>query len=284
MHQLIWDTVPPKLQAPVLLASFDGWTDAGAAGSTTAEALRGQLECVRIAHVDPDDIFDYRDRRPTLTIDQGVLGQPVWPELVIDHLRTPAGRDLVLIHGGEPDFAWQSLSGLLGEMAEQFGATEYVGLGSVPGPVPHTRPVRVVTTSSDPALLDKLGRPQERVIVPASFQVVLETALRDRGLRTLGLWARIPHYVGGEYPEASIALCERLHATLGIQLETTSMQLDASQQRSRLDDAATGSAEVREHIGNLENWYDADAPDAEIPTGDELAAEFERFLRDRPDT
>jgi hypothetical protein len=284
MDPLIWQGDPPTLDEPVILASFDGWTDAGAAGSTTASALRAQLETTRLAEVDPDRIYDYRDRRPTLSINRGVLGEPDWPSLVVDHLRSDSGRDLVMIHGGEPDFGWRWLSAAFAQLAHDLGATQYVGLGSVPGPVPHTRPVRVISTSSDETMLERFGRSQERVVVPASFQVVLETALRDAGIQTLGLWARIPHYVGGEYPDAAIALSERLKELIGVELETTAMQVEASQQRTRLDEAAEGSAEVSEHIGNLETWFDADAPDPTIPTGDEIAAEFEQFLRDRPES
>ncbi len=282
---LIWDREPPTLDAPVILASFDGWTDAGSAGSTFAAALRQQFDTTRLGHVDPDLVFDYRDRRPTLEIDRGVLGEPEWPEITLDHLRTPAGRDLLLLHGGEPDFAWRGLTALLARIASEAGAAQYVGLGSVPGPVPHTRPVRVIATSNDEELLERLGRPHERVVVPAS-QVVLETAMRDAGLTTLGLWARVPHYVGGEYPAATLALGERLQDLFDITIEPTTLELEMQQQRSRLDAAAEDSPEITEHIQNLEQWYDADdqAPDPVIPTGDQLAADFERFLRDRPES
>ncbi len=282
--ELIWDVPRPDLDEPVVLASFDGWTDAGVAGSTCAAMLRQQLETSRIAHVDPDLLFDFRDRRPTLEIDRGVLGEPEWPEFAVDHLRAPSGRDLLLVSGGEPDFAWQGLLAVVTDLARSYRATQYVGLGSVPGPVPHTRPIRVITTSNDEDLLDRLGRPHERVVVPASFQVVLETAMRDAGLTTLGLWARIPHYVGGEYPEAAIALAERLQDAIGVDLETTGLQVEGAQQRARLDEAAEASPEVAEHIGNLEQWYDADDEQPNLPTGDQLAAEFERFLRDRPES
>lgn len=284
MQHITWVDGPPTLDDPIVLASFDGWTDAGGAGSTTANALLQQLGSTRLGEVDSDLVFDYRDRRPSLDIERGVLGDPDWPEFVIDHARTASGRDLLVVHGGEPDFGWRGLTRSIAQMATELGATQYVGIGSVPGPVPHTRPVRVIATSDDTDLLDRLGRPQERVVVPASFQVVLETVLRDHGLKTVGLWARIPHYVGGEYPEASVALADKLAEVIDVRLETTSLEVEASTQRERLDQAAEGSDEVAEHIANLEQWYDADAPDPTIPTGDQLAAEFERFLRNRPES
>lgn len=282
--RLTWDAPRPDLDAPIVLASFDGWTDAGSAGSTYAAALRQQFGAQRLAHVDPDVLFDFRDRRPSLEIDRGVLGDPEWPEVAIDLLRAPNGLELLLVHGGEPDFAWRGLTQLLAVTARELGATRYLGLGSVPGPVPHTRPVRVISTSSDEDLLERFGRPHERVVVPASFQVVLETVLRDAGLTTLGLWARVPHYVGGDHPAATLAIAERVKEVIGVAIETTSLELEAEQQRQRLDTAAAESPEITQHIESLETWYDADDGEPELPTGDQLAADFERFLRDRPDT
>jgi hypothetical protein len=213
-------------------------------------------------------------------------------------LTPQAGPPLLLVSGAEPDLAWRTIGRDLVELARQVGASRYVGLGSVPGPIPHTRPVQVISTSSDPELLDRIGRPHEHVVVPASCQVALETLLRDAGLTTLGLWVRIPHYVAGEYPEASRALLERFSAHLGTPVDLSDFDVPVTENRARLDVAAASSSEVREHVRQLELMYDAEAEaerlatfassdtgigDGPVPSGDEIAAEIERFLKGRAD-
>lgn len=279
------DALPDDLRDPVIVVALDGWTDAGSGGTLAAEQLRSQWPSEHIGSFDADALFDYRDRRPLLSIDRGVLGTPEWPSLDLHHIDVPGGPSVLLISGAEPDFAWRSLCRTVVALAEDVGAKRYVGLGSVPGPVPHTRPVRVITTSSDPVLLDRLGRPHERVVVPASCQVILESAFSEAGLTTLGLWARVPHYVAGEYPLGAQVLLQQISDQLGVQLDTSILDEDVESNRARLDVAASGSEEISEHIASLEEAYDEDLEDeggltGPLPTGDQIAAELERFLRE----
>lgn len=287
---------------PVLVAALDGWTDAGAAGTTAAEMLVDQFEVTEIGLFDPDALYDYRDRRPVLEIDRGQLGAPRWPELHVDLVTPPAGPPLVVVGGAEPDLRWRTVSEDLIELAETLGVRRYVGLGSVPGPIPHTRPVQLISTSSDPDLLARFGRPHEQVVVPASCQVALEAQLRSAGITTLGLWARLPHYVATDYPAASKALLERFSAYTGTPVDVAALEEAIEEQRVQLDEAAAASEEITEHVRGLESMYDAvveaerqqqfDAvteplqgglPGDQVPSGDEIAAEVERFLRGRAD-
>ena len=293
MNLLHLDSSPEATSpAPVMVAALDGWTDAGSAGTTAAQVLFDACDPQRVAAFPPDALYDYRDRRPLLEIDRGELATPQWPELAVDLLRPTAGPPLALIRGGEPDFAWQSASADLVELARHLGATRYVGLGSVPGPVPHTRPTQLVSTSDSEELRERMGRPHEQVVVPASFQVVLETQFRDAGLQTLGLWARVPHYVAGEYPAAARALLERFSSHLGTPVDLSTLDEDIADTRQRLDLAAEGSEEVTDHIHQLEELHDAEQqraagggddegpmPSGPLPSGEEIAAEVERFLR-----
>jgi hypothetical protein len=282
----------------VLVLAMDGWTDAGLGGTAAAEALREAFAPQRLGHFDGDALYDYRDRRPSLALDRGILGQPEWPELTVERLDPPAGPPLILVTGAEPDLGWQALGRDLVGLAEAVGAKRYVGLGSVPGPIPHTRPVQLICTASDPELAERIGRPHEQVVVPASCQVAMEALLRDAGLTTVGLWVRIPHYVAGEYPEASRALLEQLSAYLGTPVDLTAFQAPIAEHRAKLDVAATSSDEVTQHVAQLERLYDAEAEaerlsgaldgagtgamsDQPVPSADELAAEIERFLKGR---
>jgi hypothetical protein len=282
----------------VLVIAMDGWTDAGLGGTNAAEALREAFPAKRIGIFDSDALYDYRDRRPQLPLDRGILGDPSWPELTIELLEPPAGPPLVLVTGAEPDLGWQGLGRDLVELAERIGAQRYVGLGSVPGPIPHTRPVQLICTASDPELAERIGRPHEQVIVPASCQVAMEALLRDAGLTTVGLWVRVPHYVAGAYPEASRALLEQLSAYLGTPVDVAPFDVAIAEHRAKLDVAATSSEEVTEHVAQLERLYDAELEaerlsgalngrsgpamsEERVPSADELAAEIERFLKGR---
>ncbi|WP_052667485.1 PAC2 family protein [Nitriliruptor alkaliphilus] len=286
---------------PVIVVALDGWTDAGAAGTTAAELLLDQFEVTELGVFDPDALFDYRDRRPVLEIDRGQLGVPRWPELHVDLVTPPAGPKLVVVGGAEPDLRWRAVADDLIELAEALGVGRYVGLGSIPGPIPHTRPVQLISTSSDTDLLARFGRPHEQVVVPASCQVAIEAQLRTAGLTTLGLWARLPHYVATDYPAASKALLERLSAYTGTPVDVSGFEDAIEEQRVQLDEAAAASEEITEHVRGLEAMYDAvleaerqQQLDAEpgplqgmtpeqVPSGDEIAAEVERFLRGRAD-
>ena len=284
---------------PVLVLALDGWTDAGDGGTLAADTLRDTFPSTRLGDFAPDALYDYRDRRPALQIDRGVLGKPDWPELVVDRLSPPAGPTLLLVSGAEPDLAWRTIGADLVELASLAGVSRYVGLGSVPGPIPHTRPVQLIATSSETDLLERIGRPHEEVIVPASCQVALEAVLRDAGLETLGLWVRIPHYVAGEYPAAARALLEQLSSHLGTPVDLTGFDDEMAENRARLDVAAQGSDEVSEHVRQLERLYDAEAEaerlatgqgrrdtalsEEQVPSADELASEIERFLQGRTD-
>jgi predicted ATP-grasp superfamily ATP-dependent carboligase len=286
---------------PVLVAALDGWTDAGSAGTTAAELLLDQFEVTEIGAFDPDELFDYRDRRPVLEIDRGSLGAPRWPELSVDLITPPAGPKLVLVGGAEPDLRWRAVSADLIELAAALGVRRYVGLGSVPGPIPHTRPVQLISTSSEPELLARFGRPHEQVVVPASCQVALEAELRSAGVTTLGLWARLPHYVATDYPAASKALLERFSAYTGTPVDVSGFEEAIDEQRVQLDEAAAASEEITEHVRGLESMYDAvleaerqerfepvadpleGLSPEQVPSGDEIAAEVERFLRGRAD-
>ncbi|MFA9428673.1 PAC2 family protein [Egicoccus sp. AB-alg2] len=291
------DDAPDLGPDPVLVLSLDGWTDAGEGGTAAADALRGTAHPVPLGTFDGDALYDYRDRRPQLAIDRGMLAQPVWPELTLEALRPTSGPALLLVTGAEPDLSWQQLGRDLLELANRFGATRYVGLGAVPGPIPHTRPVQILATSSDPQLLERIGRPHEQLVVPSSCQSAMEALLAAGGLTTLGLWARIPHYIAGEYPEAARALLERFTGYLGTPVDLTPFDEAVTDNRAKLDLAAASSDEVTEHVRQLERLYDAeleaerladgngaggaDFTEAQVPSADDLAAEIERFLRGR---
>ncbi len=284
---------------PVLVVALDGWTDAAGGGTGAAEVL---LDLPRrpLGTFPSDALYDYRDRRPELRIEDGQLTELTWPELQVDVVEPSSGPALIVVHGAEPDLAWQSCAADLVELAHLTGAHRYVGLGSVPGPIPHTRPVQLLCTGNDEVAIERLGRFHESVEVPASCQAAWEALFASVGLSTLGLWVRVPHYVAGEYPEASRTLLQTFSAHLGTPVDLGDFEAAVEENRAKLDVAARSSDEVSEHVRQLEHLYDAEmeaeqtiggltasSPPAlredEVPSAEELGAEIERFLRGRAD-
>lgn len=266
------------LTAPALIAAFDGWVSAGAAGTATADHIGAEGEA--IARFDPDELYDYRVNRPSQQFIDGISGEVRWPDAVVRH-RNVDGRDLLVLTGPEPNWKWRAFASSVADLAAKLGVVEMVSLGGIPWAAPHTRPTIVVTTSSRPDLLgDDANHPKGVLEVPASVVSALAHVLADRGIPTVGLWARVPHYVGGVYHPAVVTLVERLSRHLGVRIPLGSLVDDAAAQRKNLDDAVDEQEGVAEVVEQLEDLYDAQG---EVASGEEIAAEIERFLIDAAD-
>jgi PAC2 family protein len=267
------DELPPTLAEPVVVAAFDGWIDAAGAASTAAEMLArdGQL----IATFDGNVLFDYRSRRPTLDVVDGTLTRLVWPSLELRRRETD-GRDLLVLHGAEPDFRWKELGDDVLELCRRLGVTGWVSLGSIPAAVPHTRPVPVMATASAGAQLHEAETkgPAGLLRVPSAGLSAMEVAITDGGIPAVGFYAQVPHYIGGPYAPATLALLQHLGRHLRTDLPIGSLDGEARSQLERLDAAVAEDEDVRAILQQLE-----DASEADIPSGDDLAAEIERFLR-----
>jgi hypothetical protein len=223
---------------------------------------------------DPDQLFDYRVSRPTLDFVEGAMTRLEWPELGIRHLHA-SGTDLVIVAGTEPNWNWQRLGKELAATALDLGVREQVSLGAIPWATPHTRPVQIMSTASDPARLSaEVEMPSGLLRVPAAAVSALEYQLASAGVPTVGFWARVPQYVGVEYPAAALALIERLSRHLGSELPTASLEAAAHEQRHQLDAVSASRPEVKAMVEQLEAVVDAGRV-----SGEELAAEIERFLK-----
>lgn len=267
-----------ELTAPALIGAFDGWVSAGAAGTATAEHIIADGHVV--ARFEPDDLFDYRVNRPSLEFVDGIATEIGWPEVVIRH-RNLEGRDLLVLTGPEPNWKWRTFASSVADLATKLGVVQHVSLGGIPWAAPHTRPTIVVTTSSRPDLLGEDANHPEGVLrVPASVVSAIAHVLADRGIPTVGLWARVPHYVGGVYHPAVVTLVERLSRHLGVRIPLGSLVDDAADQRRSLDAAIEEQEGVADVVSQLEALYDAQG---EVASGEEIAAEIERFLIDAAD-
>ena len=269
--------IPDTLVAPVLVVAFDGWVDAAGSSSAAAEHLAegGTI----VATFDDDALFDYRSRRPTLDIIDGTLQRLEWPALQIHH-RSLGGRDLLILHGPEPDFRWKELGDAIGEFCLRAGVVEWISLGAIPAAVPHTRPVPVLATASRDGLLNEAETkgPQGLLRVPSAALSSIELPVTEMGVPAVGFYAQVPHYVGGPFAAASVSLLRHLSRHLGVELPVEALEEEAAAQRQRLDAAVAADEDVQEILQRLEQ-----TTEEELPSGDELAAEIERFLRGQTD-
>ena len=274
----------PELHEPVLIVALEGWIDAGLGASTAMNTLLEELDTETLVTFDTEFFIDQRARRPIARIIDGVTTELTWPEIQIRFGQDGDGADVLLLVGPEPDFHWSDFIDLVTDVAGRYDARLVVGLGAFPAPTPHTRPVRIIGTapSTSAYLLETVGTVEGEIEVPAGIMAALEMGFAETATPVVTLWARVPHYVASmPYPQASAALLESLAAVAGLTINAAPLRLAADEARQRVDDLVTNNPEHQSMVRNLEETADEneDNPLGELPSGDELAAELERFLR-----
>jgi hypothetical protein len=264
----------PELVAPALIVAFDGWVNAGSVGTEAAASIA--RDGATVATFDSDVLFDYRSSRPDIEFAEGVMRVVRWPEIVMTHVHHE--RDLLVLAGNEPDFRWRALSNAIGELGQSLGVVEMVSLGGVPAAVPHTRPIRILTTASRRDLIPGEEQlPQGILKVPGAAVNLVEQAMTDRGIPAVGFWAQIPHYVAGPYHAGALALIERAARHLGIDLPLGELVDEVKEQRRELDETVASKPEAVAYVQRLEQMV---GEQQRVPTGEEIAQEVERFLRE----
>lgn len=279
----------PVLEDPVMVMVLEGWIDAGYAATTAAQTLLGGLDTYPVATFDTDQLLDHRARRPIMHLVDGVNTGLSWPSLELRAGIDEDGNDVLLLLGAEPDHAWKAFTEAVIELAQAFGTRMVVGLGAYPATVPHTRPVSMSVTAATSELASISGLLRGTLDVPAGVQAVIERRCDEVDLPAVGLWAQVPHYVGGDplpYPAGSLALLRQLERTAGLSLPLGNLVADAEETRQRLDAAVEQNSDHLAMLRALEARHDemvqaGPAPEADIPSADELAAEVEQFLRDQ---
>jgi hypothetical protein len=267
---------------PVLVMSLEGWIDAGIGAAAAMASLVGSRATERIATWDADELVDHRARRPVLHLADGVAQGVSWPDIELRSGTDGAGHDMLLLLGPEPDMRWHAFAASVTRLARELGVRLVVGLGAFPAPVPHTRPVRLVATAPNAELASEIGFIPGSIDVPAGIQAVLEAECNAGGIPAVGLWARVPHYVVSmPYPAASAALIDGLAAVAGLSLASNELHQSAARARGRIDELIANSAEHEAMVAQLEEQSDREAETmmSELPSGDEIAAELERYLR-----
>lgn len=277
----------PTLDRPVLVVYLGGWIDASGAGAAAMAALTAACDTQLLATFDSDLFVDYRARRPTMELREGVNTRLVWNDIELRHGTDAHGHPVVTLTGPEPDSNWKAFAAAVTELALRLGVYQMVALGAYPFALPHTRESRLSCTSPSADLI--AGTPYEKssLDVPAGMSAVLEHALTEAGIASLGLWVQVPHYISAmSYPAASVALLRGLRDATAIDVPHYELERESLVQRQRIDTLVSGNDEHQAMVAQLEALYDQVAQQAqtlagELPSGDDLAAEFERFLRDQ---
>ncbi len=275
----------PNLERPILVVALEGWVDAGLAGSTAAAALLAAMPNEVLATFDADELIDHRARRPTLRIVDGVSTELRWPEVCLHLATNRTGRSVLMLTGPEPDMRWHRFIAETVSLGSRLGVEMMIGLGAFPAPVPHTRPVRLAATASTAELAADVGFIPHTIDVPAGIEAGIEQAFTKAGIPAVGLWARVPHYVSAmPYPAAAAALLEQLARLAEIEIDTKALSASASTTFAQIEQLIAGSEEHANMVRQLEAQLDAEPDKAagslgDLPSGDEIAAELERFLR-----
>jgi len=285
MQPLIWESRPDGLRAPALVCAFTGWNDAGDAASAALQYLGSSLNAERFARIDPEEFYDFQATRPRIELVGGRTRSIRWPDVEIYAARIPrAPRDLVLLQGAEPSMRWRGFSRLVVDLAEALGTQLVVTLGALLADVPHSRPVPITGLATDESLVEKVGLSSSGYEGPTGIVGVLHSACQDAGIPSASLWASVPHYVAAApNPKAALALVRKLESLVGVSVDAGELETAAGDYERQVSLAVQSDPDVQAFVERLEKaaaQEESDQPQ-DVPSGDVLAREFQRFLRQR---
>ena len=282
MSELIVST-RPELRRPVLIAAFRGWNDGGQGATLGGGYLAKQWGAEAFAEIDSENFYDFQAVRPNVSLEDGLTRKLEWPSNTFLHAPIPElDRDAVVLLGVEPNLRWKTYAALVLELVQQLEVELVVTLGSLLADVPHTRPAPVSAAASDPALVEELGVEPSRYEGPTGIVGVLLDACRQAGMPSISLWAAVPHYVSlAPSPRAALALCRRLGELVGTDIDVAELEQAAEEYSEQVTEAVASDAETAAYVEELERRVDLMEAAEELPSGESLAAELTRFLRER---
>ncbi|MGH3856173.1 MAG: proteasome assembly chaperone family protein [Pseudonocardiaceae bacterium] len=272
------------LESPVLLLATESWVDAGLGAQAAIAHVLETIPTEALATFNADELIDFRSRRPIVRISDGVLDHLSWPEIQLRAGQDTEGRSVLVLVGPEPDMAWHAFVRAVVGLATRLGVRLVVGLGAFAAPVPHTRPVSLMAIATRAELAAQVGVVSGTAQTPAGIQTALQEGFATAGIPAIGVWARVPHYLANiPYPAASAALVDALAAVAGLKLDSGELHAAADSALHQINDIVANSAEYRDLVSGLEAAFDGAAATpldfSGLPSGEELAAELERFLR-----
>ena len=284
LNPLDWEYRPDGLRAPALICAFRGWNDAADAASSALSFVGESLGARRFATIDPEEFYDFQATRPRIKMVEGQTREIEWPSVELYEARIPrAPRDLILLGGSEPSFRWRSFTALIVELAEALGVQLVVTLGALLADVPHTRPISVTGLASDPVLVQRLGLTQSTYEGPTGIVGVLHGACQAAGLPSASLWAAVPHYIAASpNPKAALALVRKLEGLVGVAVDAMDLETASGDYERQVNAAVQSDPDVQAFVERLEQAaIDEETEVTELPSGESIARDLQRFLRQR---
>jgi predicted ATP-grasp superfamily ATP-dependent carboligase len=268
-----------------MICAFQGWNDAGDSASSAVAFLASALEADRFARIDSQEFYDFQANRPSIRLTEGSAEEIIWPTVeVFEALAPRATRDLVLVQGVEPSMRWRAFSAHLIDLAEALGVQVIVSLGALLGDVAHSRPVTMTGYASDPSLVKRLGITPSMYEGPTGIVGVLHSTCVEAGLPSASLWAGVPHYVAAAAnPKAALALVRKIEGIAGVSVDVTELEVASAEYERQVGIAVQSDPDILAFVERLEQEADAEEERSpkEVPDGDALAREFQRFLKQR---
>jgi proteasome assembly chaperone (PAC2) family protein len=267
----------------VLISAFRGWNDGGQGASLAGGYLAKTWEAARFAEIEPEGFFDFQATRPHVSLVEGRTRRIDWPENAFYHAHIEGlERDAVLLLGIEPNLRWRAFAGMIVDLARDLGVGMMITLGSLLADVPHTRPSPVTGGATDPELIERLGLQRSRYEGPTGIVGILHDACNRASVPSVSLWAAVPHYVSlAPSPRAALALCQRLGDILGTTIDTEELEEAAERYSEQVSEAVASDDETAAYVAELEQRAEELDAEEELPSGESLAAELTRFLRER---
>ena len=273
----------PELRRPVLIAAFRGWNDGGQGATLGGGYLARQWGAEAFAEIDSENFYDFQAVRPNVSLEEGLTRKLEWPSNTFLHAPIPnLDRDAVILLGVEPNLRWKTYTQLVLGLTQELGVDLVVTLGSLLADVPHTRPAPVSAAASEPSLVEDLGVEPSRYEGPTGILGVLLDACRQEAIASVSLWAAVPHYVSlAPSPRAALALCRRLGELIGTDIDLAELEQAAEEYAEQVTEAVASDADTAAYVEELERRVDLMEAAEELPSGESLAAELTRFLRER---
>jgi proteasome assembly chaperone (PAC2) family protein len=288
MEHVQWSS-RPTLQDPLLLAAFTGWNDAGDAASSAVRHLIEVWRAENVATIDPEEFYDFGTTRPQVHLIDGLTREIVWPTNELWAASTPGG-DVLLLVGAEPQLRWRTFCREITDIAKEQHASLVLTLGALLADVVHSRPVSMIGTATDQALIDRFQLARSRYEGPTGILGVLNDACSRAGLASASLWAAVPAYAPGiASPKAALALVERAAAIVGTPAAPGALDAAVAEYETEVAELVASDDDLAGYVSRLETYADDEEEDEEEPadpaaedaTVERFVEDVERFLRDQ---
>ncbi|MFN2526537.1 MAG: PAC2 family protein [Actinomycetota bacterium] len=286
---IVWHN-KPELREPVFVAAFRGWNDAGEAATFAATHLARVWDAEKIASIDPEDFYDFQAVRPQVQLVDGITRQITWPTNEFWAVRfEDRPHDVLLLVGTEPNTHWRKFTSSIIEVARSYKVDLVLTFGALLADVPHSRPVHITGTAVNQPLIEKLGLQRSRYEGPTGIVGVLHDAFSEAGIDSASLWVAVPHYLAvTPNPKAALALVDRAAELIGAKADVEALQRAAEAYEARVSEIIASDEDIQSYVRMLEERADEREGEPQIdptklPSGEAIAAELEKFLRERTD-